>query len=148
MSISHRRSRSYPIAWLSVVASLLLLCLAMLSCSQEKPLPQVYPAADSPLTAAVDGRALIVTNNSDQSVYYLVFPTDILPVIEWAPCLAPETCPAEQTLDPGQARQLTVRSIIRDGTESITVFWWIYLERVPGASIPPMEMKEFIVPLP
>jgi len=148
MNIVHRLCRLNPTGQLTVVLGLLLLSGALLSCARRTSPPVIYPATGAPLTAAIDGKTLLITNNSDQTIYHRIFPTDILPVIEWAPCLAPEVCPAEQTIHPGEQQRIALKSITRDATESITVFWWIYLDKLPGASIPPMEMKEFELPLP
>jgi hypothetical protein len=108
----------------------------------------VSPFDGAPVTAGVDGRTLVVTNNMPDRIYHLVFPTEILAFIEWAPCIAPETCPADQGIDPGDEKQVKVSDIIREETESITVYWWHYLEKAPGASIPPMEMDEIVIFLP
>ena len=137
-----------PTNRLLVVIGSLLLCYALASCSQEKSLPQIYPSLDTPVMATIDGRALLITNNSDKTIYHRIFPTEILPLIEWAPCLAPETCPAEQRIDPGQEKRISFRSFVGKETESLTIFWWTYLDKKPGASIPPMELNEFVLPLP
>ena len=130
-----------PILWLLVGS-------ALVACGGEKEAPVVVPFAGAPVTATVDGKMLIIANNLDSAVYLRIFPTDILPVIEWAPCIAPETCPDDQRLDPGSEKSIKLRDIVRAQTDSITVFWWIYLEKAPGASIPPMEMDEIYIPLP
>ena len=133
---------------LAVCCGLLLIGCSLTTSLREKATPVVYPFVGAPVTAAIDGKTLIVANDSDETIYHVVFPTDILPVIEWAPCLAPEACPTEQRIDPGDEVRVAVSSIVREETESITVFWWLYLEKLPGASIPPMEMDEIVVHLP
>jgi hypothetical protein len=115
---------------------------------RDKATSVVNPFVGAPVTAAIDGKTLIIANNTDETVYHLVLPTDILPVIEWAPCLAPEACPAEQRIEPGDEKRIAINSVVREETESITVFWWGYLKKLPGTSIPPMEMDEIVVPLP
>jgi hypothetical protein len=91
---------------------------------------------------------MVIANNGSDDIYFLIFPTEILPVIEWAPCIAPETCPAEQLIRPGEEKQIAVKTIVRNDTESMTLFWWRYLEKKPGASVPPLKMEEIEVLLP
>lgn len=133
---------------LAAAFGLLLVGCSLIACSDEKATPVVIPFEGAPLTAAIDGQMLVIVNNSENTLYHRVFPTDILPAIEWAPCIAPERCPAEQRIDSGDEKRIALRAIVREQTESITIFWWIYLEKAPGASVPPMEMAEISVPLP
>lgn len=115
---------------------------------QDKVEPVVQPYAGASVTAVIDGKTLVITNNSQKTIFHQIFPTDLLAVIEWAPCIAPESCSDDQRIDPGDEKRTAVKSIVGEDTESITVFWWTYLEKLPGASVPPMEMDEFVVPLP
>lgn len=62
--------------------------------------------------------------------------------------MAPEVCPAEQQVNPGEEKQIALKTIVDDDTQSITLFWWRYLEKRPGASVPPMEMEELEVMMP
>jgi hypothetical protein len=107
----------------------------------------VSPFKGAPVTVTLDGQILTVANHTSDTVYLLAFPSEILQVIEWAPCLAPEVCPAEQWLNPGAEKQIELRSIAAEGTKEITVFWWRFLEKEPGASVPPMDMDEIKVSL-
>ena len=127
---------------------LLLVSCSLASGSQEETAPVLSPFRDAPVTATIDGKVLVITNNTEKSIHYQIFPTEILPVIEWAPCIAPDNCPAEQKIDSGDEKRIAVKSIAGEETEYITVFWWTYLKKVPGASVPPLEMDEFVVPLP
>jgi hypothetical protein len=140
-------------AGIIVCISLVTIGLLIVGCSfgtalGGKATVVVSPFEGAPVTAGVDGRTLIVTNNMQNRIYHRVFPTDILPAIEWAPCIAPETCPADQEIDPGDEKRVKVSDIIREETESITVYWWRYLEKAPGASVPPLELDEIVVLLP
>jgi hypothetical protein len=148
MLINHSMKRRFPIGRLLVILGLQLLCGMLLGCTKKASPPAVYPSTDAPVTAEIDGSTLLITNNSDQAIYHRILPTEILPVIEWAPCLAPETCPAAQTVLPGEQQRIAINSVARDGSESISVFWWIYLQKLPGASIPPLEMNDFELPFP
>jgi hypothetical protein len=133
---------------IAVVFGVLLVGCTLVSGFRDKATPVVNPFVGAPVTAAVDGKMLVITNNSEEAIYHLVFPTDILPAIEWAPCIAPETCPADQKIDPGGEKRIDHEVIVRKQTQSITVFWWIYLEKAPGASVAPIEMDEIRVPVP
>lgn len=133
---------------LILILGVLFFGCALIACADEKAAPIVIPFEGAPVTAAVDGQMLVIANNSENPIYQRIFATDVMPFIEWAPCFAPETCPAEQRIDPGQEERINLRDIVREETVSITVFWWIYLEKAPGASVPPMEMDEIMVPLP
>ena len=138
--------RASTITWILIAAAGVM----MVGCSLVggKTPVVIRPYEGAPVTAAVDGRTLIVANNMTKRIYLRVFPTDILAVIEWAPCIAPETCPDNQAIDPGGEKNIKVGDIARDETESITVYWWRYLEKAPGASVPPMEMDEIVVFIP
>jgi hypothetical protein len=133
---------------LVAVPGLLLAGCSLISGPQGKAESVVQPYGGASVTAVIEGTTLIITNNHEKTIYQQVYPTDILPAIEWAPCIAPESCPVEQRIDPGEEKRIDVKSIVGEDTESITVFWWTYLEKLPGASVPPMEMEEFLVPLP
>jgi hypothetical protein len=133
---------------LAIAIYLLFVGCSLLSGSREEAATVVSPFRGAPVTAAIDGKVLVITNNTEKTIYHQIFPTEILPVIEWAPCIAPDSCPAEQKIDPGDEKRIAVKSIAGEETESITVFWWTYLEKVPGASVPPLEMDELVVPLP
>ena len=132
---------------LTAAFGLLLVGCSLFAGSHEKATPVVIPFDGAPVTAAVDGKMLVIVNNSENTIYHRVFPTDILPAIEWAPCIAPERCPAEERIDSGEEKRIALRAIVREQSESITVFWWTYLEKLPGASVPPMEMDEISVPV-
>lgn len=140
------RARSLLTGTAAIIGLLLIGC-ALTACSDDEATAVVIPFEGAPVTAAIEGKILVITNDSEDVIYHRIFPTDILPVIEWAPCIAPETCPTELRIDPGEEKQTALGSIVREGTESITVFWWTYLEKAPGASVPPMEMHEMSVPL-
>ncbi len=138
--------RTSKIAW--ILAAVTGFLVAGCSIARGEEAIGLNPYEGAPVTAGVDGNTLIVTNNMSNPVYIRVFPTDILPAIEWAPCIAPETCPADQAIERGEEKRYRVKELVREESESITVFWWRYLEKRPGASIPPMELDEIIVPLP
>ena len=133
--------------WPTAAILLLVSCSLLPGAREEEP-PAVYPSENAPVTVTAGGNRLIIGNHTDEEIYHRIFPSEILPVIEWAPCIAPESCPADERIEPGGQKEIAVREIVRENTESITVFWWRYLEKLPGASVPPMEMEEIVVPLP
>jgi len=141
-------SSSFVLLSLSVLIGLSLAGCSLIGGAREIVEPTVFPTEGAAVTATVDRGKLILTNNSPDTIYFRLFPTEILPVIEWAPCIAPEVCPAETTIDPGSETQILLRSIVENNTESISVFWWRFLDKQPGASIPPMALEEFTAELP
>lgn len=133
---------------LLVIFGVLTVACSSLTISRKDVEPSIVPYEGAPVTVTIRSGTLIIANNGLDDIYIRVFPTDILPVIEWAPCIAPETCPAEQHIRPGEEKQIALKTIVRNDTESITLFWWRYLEKKPGASVPPLEMEEIEVMLP
>lgn len=109
---------------------------------------KVLPFEGALVTVTLDGQTLIIANHTTETVYHLVLPSETLPFIEWAPCLAPEVCLAEQRIDAGAEKRIELPGIAAEGTDEITVFWWRFLEKEPGASIPPLELEEITVVLP
>lgn len=91
---------------LAAAFGLLLVGCPLIAGSHEKATPVVIPYEGAPLTAAVDGEMLVIVNNSENTLYHRIFPTDILPAIEWAPSIAPERCPAEQRIDFGHEKRI------------------------------------------
>lgn len=132
---------------LALFGILTVACSASTS-SMKNVTPTVVPYEGAPVTVTIQWNVLVIANNSPESIYYRIFPSEILPVIEWAPCIAPETCPADQQISSGEERRIALKTIIRNDTESITLFWWRYLEKMPGASVPPLEMEELEVMIP
>ncbi len=132
---------------LGVVAFLLTGCV-LASEPAATGAAKVFPFEGAPVTVTLDGQTLIIANHTTQAVYHLLFPSEILPFIEWAPCLAPEVCPADQRLDAGAEKRIELTGIAAGSPEEITVFWWRFLEKEPGASVPPLEMEEIKVVLP
>ncbi len=133
---------------LMVLLGLLLAGCSSIRSARRSVGPTVFPAEGAAVTATVGRDKLTLSNNSSDTIYFRIFPTEILPVIEWAPCIAPEVCPAEETIDPGSESQIPLRNIVEDSAESITVFYWRFLDKRPGASVPPMALEEFLIELP
>jgi hypothetical protein len=138
----------YVLSGLLAAFGLLLTSCSSIEGSPGETTPLVSPDKGAHVTASFDGEMLVINNNTPHTIYHLVLPTEVLPAIEWAPCIAPEVCPVEQRIDSGDEKRIALRTIVRERSESITVFWWHFLEKRPGATIPPMELNEFEVDLP
>ena len=133
---------------LLVVITLLMAGCSVVPLSKDNGTPIVIPFEGAPVTVTIQNDRLVIANNRPDIIYYRIFPTEILPVIEWSPCMAPEVCQAEQQVNPGEEKQIALKTIVGDDTQSITLFWWRFLERQPGASVPPMKMEELEVMMP
>ena len=133
---------------LLVAFTLLIEGCSVIPTSKDNVTPFIIPFEGAPVTVTIHNDRLVIANNRPDIIYYRIFPTEILPVIEWSPCMAPEVCPAEQQVNPGEEKQIALKTIVGDDTQSITLFWWRYLEKRPGASVPPMEMEEIEAMMP
>jgi hypothetical protein len=123
----------------------LVIILLVAGCAADSSPPILYPDAGAPVTAALDGNALLVTNDTSKPVYHIVFPTETLPLIEWVPCWHPVQCPDQTPIPPGDERRIPLRGIIEKETESVTFFWWHMPDDITEL---PVMVEEFQVPLP
>lgn len=98
----------------------------------EPSTPQNASSSGEPVSVIVSGDELIITNNTTSAIYYVVFPQEILPLIEWAPCQHPADC-AEIKIEAGQSVQLSLHIIADANTTIITVFWWHLIEKTDGS---------------
>lgn len=111
---------------------LMLTALLLSSCVSRQtptPLPTViYPAASAPVQIIVlSTDEFVVTNHTLAPIYYQLFPTEILPLIDWASCESPAACQDVQIL-PEQSKTFPFSGIQDKGSESISLFWWHILE--------------------
>lgn len=136
----HYLNRAVGIGCLGLMAAMLIA-----GCAADPGPPILYPKAGAPVTVALDSETLLVTNHSSRPIYYTIFPTEILPLIEWAPCWHPDQCPDETPIPPDGERQLPLSGIIEKKTESVTFFWWTIPDN--QAELPFM-VEEFQVLLP
>lgn len=127
---------------------LLFLAAMMLSnCSSEKE-STLIPAVVYPDSSAVVQVTVIskdefrLSNHSALPVYYQVFPTELLPLIDWAPCETDETCREIQIL-PSQSLTFRFEEVAERATKSITVFWW-QRESDPGQHNPEYRFPQQI----
>ena len=94
MNLSVDKAKRVFTMWSAAALLLIGACLGSVGCDKS-PSPVVMPHEGAPVTAVIEGKNLFLTNNMPNNIYHIVYPTDILPAIEWAPCIAPEGCPAE-----------------------------------------------------
>lgn len=117
-----------------LITNLLLMLAALLisSCASRQtptPLPTViYPAASAPVQITVlSPDQFAVTNHTLAPIYYQLFPTELLPLIDWASCESPAACQDVQIL-PEASISFPFSTIKDKGSESISLFWWHIFE--------------------
>ncbi|MCH7663736.1 MAG: hypothetical protein IH859_07695 [Chloroflexi bacterium] len=100
------------------------------------PVPTViYPNSSAVVQVTVLSREkFALSNHSALPIYYQVFPTELLPLIDWAPCETDESCREIQIL-PSQSLTFRFDDTAQRDTESISVFWW-QRESDPGQHNP------------
>lgn len=108
--------------------------------------PILRPYANAPVTMEIAASALTISNNTEDVIYHVVFPVEILPRIEWAPCRAADRCSPELKIEPGAQKIYRLDSIVDEGTEEIVVYWWKLLKNADGGYEPP-EIEEVRVPV-
>jgi len=110
-----------------------------------KPAPITRPFPNAPVTVEITESALIISNNSEDVIYHVLFPMEILPRIEWAPCMEPDRCDSSLKIDAGEQKTYRLESVVDKGTEELVVFWWWLMEVEGGYEQP--EIQEVRVPL-
>ncbi|MEM1271983.1 MAG: hypothetical protein AAF752_06140 [Bacteroidota bacterium] len=114
----------FPRVWVFVT-----LALAASACSTTGPDEALL---DGEVIVAAGEGQILISNGTDERVYYTAFPASVVPVINWAPHIDQE--PAVEAGN--QERfQLDEAWTIEAG-EEIIVYWWVAVERdgrrVPG----------------
>jgi hypothetical protein len=106
---------------------LFITTLFLAACAAQNPAPftpAIYPDANAPVVVTITSPdEFTISNHSAAPVYTQVFPTELLPLIDWAPCPSLDAC-AGQSIAPGASRTIAFADIAERDTESITVFWW------------------------
>lgn len=70
--------------------------------------------------------SLFITNGRDAPIYYFVVSEDVVPLIQWAPCVSSPGCPEV----PAQSiRQLPLTDV-PGGSDGVILFYWWHA--VPG----------------
>ena len=121
-----------------------LAALIVSSCTSGQaptPIPAaVYPDSSSPVQVNVLSREQFsISNHTALPIYYQVFPTELLPLIDWAPCHTDESCQNIQ-IPPSESLTFQFENVAERDSESITVFWW------QRASDPGQHNPEYQIP--
>jgi len=88
---------------------------------------------DEPVSVATIGDELAISNNTPETIYYVVFPQEILPLIEWAPCQHPDNCPQDR-IEAGQRVHLPLKTVANADTNTVVIFWWHLVKNPEGDS--------------
>jgi hypothetical protein len=113
----------------SALAALAALLLLACSAGRGRPTPTPVSSATAtvapagPVSAALSGGELAITNGSPATIYYAVYRQEVLPLIEWAPCDHPQRC-GQERIRPGESVRLPLATVAKEGTEVVAVFWW------------------------
>jgi hypothetical protein len=91
---------------------------------------------------------LIIWNHTSDAVYYVVFPRDLLPLIDWMPCSDPVTC--TNKIQPGN--RITVKYdefMPEQKDDEAVVYWWHLARRMDGGieQYAPDELRSIVVKL-
>jgi hypothetical protein len=78
----------------------------------------------------VDGN-LFITNGRDAPIYYFVVNEDVLPLIEWAPCVSGPGCPEV----PAQTIRRLPLTEVPGGSNGVLLFYWWHASPGPGGPV-------------
>lgn len=110
--------------------------------------PLLYPNSDATVYISVLSQDdFSITNNSNAPIYYQTFPTELLPLIDWAPCESKEICKSIQIL-PNNSITLLIGTIRDYHSESISIFWWQILgdQGEPKSEFFTPQLMSFLIP--
>jgi hypothetical protein len=71
-----------------------------------------------------------LSNHTNAPVYYVIYPSEILPRIEWYPCNHPDRCGGE-FIEVNSSVTLDIHQLAEVDTETLAIFWW-HLEAING----------------
>lgn len=132
---------------------LILLTVFLLSSCASPTVASPVPTEDS-LTASSPVQVTVLTsdefsilNNTLAPIYYQQFPTEVLPLIDWAPCQLLEDCQNIEIL-PGNAKTFLFSDIQDRGSESISLFWWHISEDQGEPNPDYFYPQEINIPIP
>ena len=145
-TIRHRKSpiinSKFEVRNSKSIALYLLLLLFLVACIDNTPAePIIAPEPGAPVTATLTGDEMVVANNTAEPIYQRIFPSEILPFIEWAPCWYPEQCPDEKPIAAGKSQTFSLKAIQERDTEAITIFWWPLPGPQTGIDINEIELE-------
>ena len=106
------------------------------------PAPVIAPYPGAPLEVLLAADTLSLTNNTSTPIYHFIVPSELLPVIEWAPCSHPDVCSPEITLAAGATQSFLLANLLQEDTEMLSVFWW----QLDEQSSPQVEWIEVRIP--
>ncbi len=104
-----KRKAQMKIQWL-ILSVVVLTFTAFLSLS----------AAQKPgVTAHIDSSELVVTNHTSEDIYYAIYESESLKLIEWAP-----VCTDDNRLLPHRSVRLPITPTSYQPSGKAMVFWW------------------------
>jgi hypothetical protein len=88
-----------------------------------------------PLSAYGDGQYLRLTNSTEDTLYYFFLPTNLVPIVDWVPCITPSAC-TDRVMPRGRVA-IAYQDfwwLKNEGSyANITIFWW-RLHRQPDGT--------------
>jgi hypothetical protein len=88
-----------------------------------------------PLQSISDGKHMMLSNATPDTLYYFLCPTALLPIVDWVPCTDPQNC--SNRVLPHSTKILDLESfwwVQREGDfDEITVCWWKLVRRTDGS---------------
>jgi len=109
------------------------------------PAPVIAPYPGAPVEVLLTADTLSVTNNTSTPIYHFIVPSEMLPVIEWAPCSSPDRCSPDVTIPASATHSFLLADLLREETVMLSVFWW-QLDEEEGQSSPQVEWIEVRIP--
>ena len=94
----------------------------------------------------VDTQTATIKNIGSQDLYYQIIPSEVLPLIEWAPCDAPAAC--DNLLESGEEIQFALNDLRDKDTVELSFFWWHLLEQQDSGAYYVVDMGGWMVKLP
>lgn len=128
--VSPRRGDARTIVVLAVLTLLALVGLAATACSSA------FEVEDEGLRVRAEDGAVSLRNGTGAAVFYFLVERNTAAVIDWIPCLDPETC---ARVDDGETLRIAHEEITgwEEGESEAILYWWHLVEREPP--IPPGE---------
>lgn len=128
-----------------LVLNLIAACV-LGACSRSiSPAPVIAPYPGAPLEVLLAAETLSLTNNTSTPIYHFIVPSELLPVIEWAPCSSPDRCSPEGTLSASATQSFLLADLLQEDTDMLSVFWW-QLDEQNAQSSPQVEWIEVRIP--
>lgn len=72
------------------------------------------------VTAKTENRALLITNASDETIYYIVYPSHVMQYVTIKP-----SCSDENAITPHSTKSVPYEEVLRTGNdEEAVIYWW------------------------